>query len=103
MNVWWLFWVSSYADGCSLLMDRCASKRLSKDVILQLNTSIASAGTFYTDGSGMELMKRTVGRSKSPLATENLLENTAGVLRPHQCSLGVAACYLLFMRRRGLY
>ena len=33
---------------------------------------------------------------KSPLATDNLLENTGGVLRPHQCSLGTAACYLLF-------
>ena len=32
-----------------------------------------------------------------PLATENLLENTDGVLRPHQCSLGAAACYLPFM------
>ena len=40
------------------------------------------------------------------LATDNLLENTDGVLRPplregrgfgapHQCSLGTAACYLL--------
>ena len=29
-----------------------------------------------------------------PLATENLLKNTDGVL--HQCSLGATACYLLF-------
>ena len=29
-----------------------------------------------------------------PLATENLLENTEGA--PHHCSLGTAACYLLF-------
>ena len=31
------------------------------------------------------------------LATENLLENTDGVGAPHRCSLGAAACYLLFM------
>ena len=47
------------------------------------------------------------GRSKSPhpLATEKLLENTDGELRPpplHQCSLGMAACYLLFMLTRAL-
>ena len=41
-------------------------------------------------------------RSKSPLATEYLLENTEGVLRPHQCSLGTAACYLLFMLTAAL-
>ena len=35
--------------------------KLSKDVILQLNTSIDSGGEFYTDGSGMELMKRKLG------------------------------------------
>ena len=38
-------------------------------------------------------------RPKSPLATENLLENTNGVL--YQCSLGVVACYLLFMLTAG--
>ena len=32
----------------------------------------------------------TAGRNP-PLATDNLLENTDGVLRPHQCSLGAAA------------
>ena len=37
-------------------------------------------------------------RSKSPLETDNLLENTDGaldgVLMPNQCSLEVTACYL---------
>ena len=33
-----------------------------KDIILQINTSIASAGRFYTDSSGMELMPRQRGR-----------------------------------------
>ena len=39
----------------------------------------------------------------APLPTENMLENTDGVLRegavvvgaPHQCSLGATACYFL--------
>ena len=30
--------------------------------------------------------------AKSPLATDNLLENTDGVGAPHQCSLGTAPC-----------
>ena len=35
--------------------------------------------------------------------TENLLENTDGVLRPpHQCSLGAAPCHFLFMLTRAL-
>ena len=34
--------------------------------------------------------------------TENLLENTDGVRAPHQCSLGMAACYLLFMLTAAL-
>ena len=47
------------------------------------------------------------GRSKSIycfLFTENLLENTPleGVGVPHQCSLGVAACYLLVMLTRAV-
>ena len=37
---------------------------------------------------------------KPPLATENLLENTDGVL--HGCSLGAAACYLLVMLTRAV-
>ena len=42
-----------------------------------------------------------------PLATDGLLENTDGVLRtprgaPHQCSLGAAPCYLLFMLTRAI-
>ena len=37
-----------------------------------------------------------------PLATENLLENTDGVLRPPQCSLGTAACYRQFMLTRAI-
>ena len=37
-----------------------------------------------------------------PLATENLLENTDGVHRPHHRSLGAAACYLLFMLTRAI-
>ena len=35
-----------------------------------------------------------------PLATENLLENTDGVL--HQCSLVAAACYLLLLLTRAI-
>ena len=35
------------------------------------------------------------GRSKPPVATGNLLENTDGVGAPHHCSHGVAPCYLL--------
>ena len=51
---------------------------------------------------GIEAFKRMFGQcSKPPLATENLLENTDGVLRPHQCSLGAAACCLLFMLTRA--
>ena len=42
------------------------------------------------------------GCSKSPLATENLLETPDGVLWPHQCSLGTAACYLLAMLTRAI-
>ena len=38
---------------------------------------------------------RTGGRSKSPLATENLLENTDGAA-PDQCSLGAAPCCFTF-------
>ena len=42
------------------------------------------------------------GRSKyPPLATDNLLENTDGVLRPHHCSLGAAACYRLYADGRS--
>ena len=40
------------------------------------------------------------GRNPPPLATENLLENTDWVL--HQCVLGAAACYLLFMLTAAL-
>lgn len=36
--------------------------KLSKDVILQLETSVDSGGEFYIDGSGVELMKRTFTR-----------------------------------------
>ena len=39
------------------------------------------------------------GRTPS-LATDNLLENNDGVL--HQCSLGAAACHLLFMLTRAI-
>ena len=46
-------------------------------------------------------------RSKSPVATENLLANTDGVLRGRaeylHCSLGAAPCYLLFMLARATY
>ena len=38
------------------------------------------------------------GRSKFPLATDHLLENTDGVLQ--YCCLGAAPCYLLFMLTR---
>ena len=46
-----------------------------------------------------DLGMNTVGRYHlgPPFATENLLQNTDGVLRPHQCSLGAAACYFLYM------
>ena len=47
--------------------------------------------------------------SKSPVVTENLLEKSDGVLRPapevgaaHQCSLGAAPYYLLFMLTRAI-
>ena len=36
------------------------------------------------------------------LATETLLENADGVLRPHRCSLGAAPCCLLFMLTRAM-
>ena len=39
---------------------------------------------------------------ETPLATEHLLENTDKVLRPHHCSLGTAACYLLVMLTRAI-
>ena len=52
------------------------------------------------------------GPSKSSLTTENLLENTDGVLQrprvggvgsPYKCSLGaVACCYFLFMLTRAI-
>ena len=35
-----------------------------------------------------------------PLATDNLFENADGVL--HHCSIGAAACYLLFMLTRAI-
>ena len=35
--------------------------------------------------------------------TENLLENTGGVLRPHPCYLGTVACYLRYMLTCALY
>ena len=38
-----------------------------------------------------------------PLATDILLENTDGVGAPHQCALGAAPCYLLFMLTRAIY
>ena len=47
--------------------------------------------------------RRTASATPPPrhsLATENLLENTDGVL--HQCYLGAAACYLLFMLTRAI-
>ena len=39
---------------------------------------------------------------ESPLATKNLLENTDGVPPPHECSLGVAPCCLLYMLTAAL-
>ena len=39
---------------------------------------------------------------ESPVVTDHLLENTDGVLRPHQCSLGTAACYRLIMLTRAI-
>ena len=45
---------------------------------------------------------KIVGESKSPLATENQLGNTDGIGAPHQCSLGAAPCYLLFMLTRAI-
>ena len=43
------------------------------------------------------------GQSKSPLATDNLLESTDGGGAPHQCSLGAALCCFLFMLTRALH
>ena len=52
------------------------------------------------------LDKFPTGRSKSPSATENLLEGTrmgcSDPPDPHQCPLGVAACYLLVMLTAAL-
>ena len=44
-----------------------------------------------------------VRRSKAPLATENMLENADGVLRPHQCSLGAAPCTYALRHSFGLF
>ena len=48
------------------------SDRRSKDVLLQINTSIATGHYFYTDGSGLELMERrlSVGPFGPGLGTE---------------------------------
>ena len=46
--------------------------------------------------------RRERRRSKPPFATDNQLENTDGVGAHHQRSLGVAACYLLFMLTAAL-
>ena len=54
------------------------------------------------DGRFAYASVRMTGESKPhPLATENLLENTDGVLRHYPCSLGAAACCLLFMLTRA--
>ena len=54
--------------------------------------------TWQTSSNGSRASARN-----PPLATDNLLENTDGVLRlPHQCSLGTAACYLLVMLTRAI-
>ena len=43
---------------------------------------------------GPEAFAQALAGRNPPLATDNLLENTDGILRPHQCSLGAAACLL---------
>ena len=68
-----------------------------------LNTGRFDAAEYETmPGWFQEL--QGIGRSKqtTPLATEILLANVDGVLRPHQCSLGTAPCHLLFMLTRAI-
>ena len=58
-----------------------------------------SDGTIMDGGAlGMLGSVESSAPVEIPVATENLLENTDGVL--HQCSLGAAACCLLFMLTR---
>ena len=58
---------------------------------------LGTSGVAVQGKTGNALMD---GRSKIPLATEILLESTDGALHP--CSLGSAACYLLFMLTRTI-
>ena len=66
----------------------------------------ADIATFARAWTGFDLRSQR-GRSKSLVATENLLENTDGVGAPHHCSLhhcslGAAPCYLPFMLTRAI-
>ena len=67
-----------------------------------LNFNDGMGGGDVIEGNLLANCVRESECSKSPLATENLLENTDGVLRPHQCSLGTAGCYLLAMLTRAI-
>ena len=89
-----------YGFGDGVIISDCNDIEALLDFRVAANMSQAAAGAL---NGGVDWDLQCGGRSKSPLATENLLENTDGVLRPQQCSLGAAACYLLFMRRCALY
>ena len=75
---------------CTLRTGRSSSRAISPGCCSPRTRSPAMRGT------------SRAGRSKPPIATENLLEDTDGVLRLHQCSLGAAACYLLCMLTAAL-
>ena len=69
-------------------MGAASSKGQTKMIFVQFNPSVGK----QTDME--ERLGFFTGRCRNPpLATDNLLENTDGVLRHrHQCSLGAAAC-----------
>ena len=56
------FEVFATVGPVDLLAGAGAMNGTGKDIVLQINTSIVSAGRFYTDSSGMELMARRRGQ-----------------------------------------
>ena len=64
------------------------------------NTDDCAGYNFSATTKSGCMFKNLDGRSESALATENLLENTDGVL--HHCCLGAAPCYLPFMLTRAI-
>ena len=65
-----------------------------------ISTNVPATQMKLLLGGEMSMWSDSYVRSKSPLATENLLENTDGVL--HQCSIGAAACYFSLMLTSAL-